>query len=72
MFAFAERLASEVKANLKGQAIVTSQQIAAEVLKLLIREGDMLTYLRYASAVKRYSSVQDFWIEAFGVDSELE
>jgi hypothetical protein len=27
-------------------------------------EGDMLTYLRYASAAKRYSSVQDLWLEA--------
>lgn len=70
VYAFAERLENEAKLNLKGQAIVTSQQIAAEVLKLLIREGDILSYLRYASAVKGYTSVQDFWLEAYGVNPD--
>jgi transcriptional repressor NrdR len=65
-----ERLAAYVAARaafeLQGQAIVTSQQIAAEVLKVL-KERDALAYLRYASAVKRYRSVDDFWLDALGL-----
>lgn len=72
VYAFAERLADEARRNLEGQALVTSQQIAAEVLKLLIRERDELAYLRYASAVKRYESVNDFWLEAYGLNPEIE
>jgi transcriptional regulator NrdR family protein len=59
----ATKVASEVRRELRGQAIVTSQQIAAEVLKALKRK-DELAYLRYAAAVKRYRSVDDFWFEA--------
>jgi transcriptional repressor NrdR len=68
--AFADRLAAEVKHNLEGQVLVTSQQIAAEVLKLLLRERDALAYLRYASAVKGYSSVDEFWLEAYALDPD--
>jgi len=72
VYAFAKRLAAEARINLEGQALVTTQQIAAEVLKLLIREQDALTYLRYASAVKRYESIEDFWLEAYGLGSEAQ
>lgn len=56
-------IASHVMAELEGQALVTAQQIASEVLKLL-RKTDAMAYLRYASAAKRYRSIDDFWIEA--------
>jgi transcriptional repressor NrdR len=61
--AIASRVATEVKRELGGQAIVTTQQIAAEVLKAL-KSTSPLAYLRYAAAVKRYASVDDFWLEA--------
>jgi transcriptional repressor NrdR len=51
--------------ELTGQALVTSQQIAAETLKEL-RSLDQLTYLRYGSVVKRYRSVDDFWLDLLG------
>jgi transcriptional regulator NrdR family protein len=38
-----------------------------ETLRVLRRE-DPLAYLRYASAVKHYQSVDDFWMDAFGFD----
>lgn len=57
---------STVGRELHGQAMVTSQQIAAEVLKAL-RQLDPVAYLRYAAAVKRYRSVDDFWMDAFGL-----
>lgn len=69
-----ERLAAAVASRatheLRGQAVVTSQQVAAEVLKVLMKR-DALAYLRYASAVKRYQSVDDFWLDALGL-LELE
>lgn len=71
VYNYAERLAAEARLNLKGQGLVTSQQIAAEVLKLFLREGDALSYMRYASAVKRYESIEDFWLEAYGFGKEL-
>ncbi|GAB3795569.1 hypothetical protein GCM10027605_01830 [Micromonospora zhanjiangensis] len=57
---------TQVQEALRGQALVTSQQIAAETLNVL-RSLDSLVYLRYASAVKRYRSVDDFWLDAWGV-----
>lgn len=51
-----------VARELSGQAMVTSQQIAAEALKEL-RSLDKLTYLRYGSAIKRYRSADDFWLD---------
>lgn len=56
-----------VTRELRGQALVTSQQIAGEALKYLLRH-DPMTYLRYASAVKRYRSVDDFWMDARALD----
>lgn len=68
---FSARIAREVKTRLEGQGIVTSQQVASEALQLLLRERDALTYLRYASAVKVYSSVEDFWLELFALDASI-
>lgn len=72
VYRYAERLAAEVVEQLQDQVIVTSQQIAAEVLKLFIREKDTLSYLRYASAVKRYGSINDFWLESYAFDADAE
>ena len=65
--ALAARVASTAVAGLRGQAIVTSQQLASEVLKIL-HARDAVAYLRYASAVKRYRSVNDFWKDALAMD----
>lgn len=57
------RIASEVEKELQGQTLVSTQQIAAEVVKLLLK-GDPMAYLRYASVMKRYHSIDDFWADA--------
>jgi transcriptional repressor NrdR len=62
----AHNVTSTVTRELAGQALVTSQQIAAEVLKAL-RQLDPLAYLRYAAAVKRYRSMDDFWLDVFAL-----
>jgi transcriptional regulator NrdR family protein len=59
----AARIANQVMNELRGQSLVTAQQIASEVLKPL-RKTDAMAYLRYASVAKRYRTVDDFWIEA--------
>jgi transcriptional regulator NrdR family protein len=59
----ASGIAFDVSEALRGQALVTSQQIAAEVSKLLLKQ-DPIAYLRYASVMKRYRSAADFWIDA--------
>jgi transcriptional repressor NrdR len=59
----AAAIAYEVVQELQGQALVTVQQIASEILKPL-RRTDAMAYLRYASVAKRYRSVDDFWMEA--------
>lgn len=64
----ASTVALQATRELRGQAIVTSQQIAGEVLKIL-KDRDALAYLRYGSAVKRYQSVDDFWRDAYGLMS---
>lgn len=56
-------VAHDVNRELGGQALVTTQQIAAEVVKLLLRQ-DHIAYLRYSSVMKRFRSAGDFWIEA--------
>jgi transcriptional repressor NrdR len=68
--ALAERVAADTVRELEGQAIVMSQQIASEVLKSLKRY-DELAYLRYASIVKRYQTVDDFWREAYALLDDL-
>ena len=67
----ASTVALQATESLRGQAIVTSQQIAAEVLKIL-KDRDALAYLRYGSAVKRYRSLDDFWLDAYGLISAEE
>ena len=62
----ARNVTSTVTRELRGQSMVTSQQIAAEVLKAL-RQLDPMAYLRYAAAVKRYRSVDDFWLDVFAL-----
>jgi transcriptional repressor NrdR len=59
----ASRIASEVSRELQGQALVTTQQIAAEVVKLLLKR-DPIAYLRYSSVMKRYRATEDFWVDA--------
>ena len=59
----ASRIASEVSRELHGQALVTTQQIATEVVKLLLQR-DPIAYLRYSSVMKRYRATEDFWIDA--------
>ncbi|HVX47319.1 MAG TPA: ATP cone domain-containing protein [Mycobacteriales bacterium] len=56
----------EALESLGGQAIVTTQQVAGAVLPPLI-QTDPIAYLRYASATKRYQSVEDFWAEALAL-----
>jgi transcriptional repressor NrdR len=65
----AASIATQVVQELKGQALVTAQQIATEVLKPL-RKSDAMAYLRYASVAKRYRSIDDFWIEARALADE--
>jgi transcriptional repressor NrdR len=69
--ALAQDIAARAVAGLRGQSLVTSQQIASEVLKLL-RERDGIAYLRYASAVKPFRNVNDFWMETLSLVGELE
>jgi transcriptional regulator NrdR family protein len=64
----ASRVAFDVGRELTGQALVTSQQIAAEVVKLLLGR-DSIAYLRYSSVVKRYRSSEDFWIDALALQA---
>jgi transcriptional repressor NrdR len=65
----AHNVTSTVTRELRGQTLVTSQQIASEVLKAL-RQLDPVAYLRYAAAVKRYRSVDDFWLDVFGLQAD--
>lgn len=64
----ANDIAGKARLLLMRHALVTSGQIAAQVLELL-RDRDPLLYLRYASSVKRYQSIDDFWMDAFGLES---
>lgn len=59
----ASQIAAEVNQELHGQALVTTQQIATEVVKLLLKR-DPIAYLRYSSVVKRYRVTDDFWLDA--------
>lgn len=60
---YADDVANRVVARLAGQPIVTSGQIAAEVLQIL-RAEDPIAYLRYAAAVKGFRGAEDFWWES--------
>lgn len=61
------QIVTEVHSQLQGQAIVASHQIAAEVVKLLLR-SDPMAYLRYSSVMKRYRSIEDFWMDALALN----
>jgi transcriptional repressor NrdR len=62
----ASEIAGGVVADLTGQPIVTSQQIAAFALRRL-RESDDIAYLRYAATTKPFRSVNDFWLETLAL-----
>lgn len=65
----AAAISRQVVEELQGQALVTVQQIASEILKRL-RKTDAMAYLRYASVAKRYRSVDDFLVEAHALADE--
>lgn len=65
----AASIAFDVSQTLRGQALITSQQIAAEVVKLLLRR-DAIAYLRYSSVMKRYRSIDDFRIDALVLNDD--
>jgi len=56
-------VASEVERALGDQPVVTSGQIAAEVMRSL-RHNEPIAYLRYASTAKRYATPEDYHDEA--------
>lgn len=58
----ASDVAKQVLAELSEQPLVTSGQIAAEILRTL-RESDPIAYLRYASTAKQYSGPEDYAAE---------
>lgn len=60
---FAAQVGGEVRRVLNDQPLVTSGQIAAEILQAL-RKRDHIAFLRYASAAKDYKSVSDYETEA--------
>jgi transcriptional repressor NrdR len=68
-----ERVSSDVANNvmraLGDQPIVTSGQIAAEVLRSL-RTRDDVAYLRYASTIKRFASPLDYESEALALETQ--
>lgn len=68
---FARRLANEVVLALDGQRVVSSMQIAGEVLGQLRDEPDRaLAYLRYVSAVKHFKDIDDVWHEALALQQK--
>lgn len=58
----ANKVADQVERNLNGQPIVTSGQIASEVMRDLLAK-DHIAYLRYASTVKHFTTPRDFLTE---------
>lgn len=62
----ATEVAEEVYRTLADQPMVTSGQIAAEILRSL-RDRDHIAYLRYASAAKRFDDPKDFEAESVAV-----
>lgn len=63
---FAGRVARLVRERILEQPVITSQQIATEVLRSL-RHHDEIAYLRYAATVKPLRSVEDFWREVLSL-----
>ena len=66
--AFAQKIVNDVMIDLEGNYIVTPQQIGSLVLQQLIKK-DAMAYLWYASAVKEYRSLDDFWFEALALEN---
>ncbi|WP_052604670.1 ATP cone domain-containing protein [Acidithrix ferrooxidans] len=66
VFTFATKIADEVERELRGQAIVTSSQIAAEVIRCL-RRVDHIAALRFSSTAKLFRSSEDYETEAIGL-----
>ncbi len=66
VYKLAQLVASDVEAALGDQAMVTSGQIASEILRSL-RQRDHVAYLRFASTAKRFASPQDYEAEAVGL-----
>lgn len=62
----ATRLADKVLDELRDQAVVTSGQLASEVLRLL-RRTDHIAALRFSSTMKQFASVGDYETEALGL-----
>lgn len=62
----ASNIARRAEEGLAGQPIVTTQQIASEVLRILRLEDD-IAYLRYAATTKPLRSVEDFWYEVLAL-----
>ena len=58
----ATKVALQVCERLDGQPVITSHQIATEVLACL-RDLDDIAYLRFAAVSKPLRSVKDFWRE---------
>lgn len=67
----AEAVVDDVLAELGDQAVVTSGQIAAEVLSSL-RRHDPIAYLRFAIPLKRFSSAADFVNEVASLQRRRE
>jgi transcriptional regulator NrdR family protein len=63
---FAAVVADDVERALGDQPVVTTGQIAAEVLRSL-RTRDPIAYLRYASTAKRFSTPEDYEAEALAL-----
>lgn len=59
----AEDVAEDVQRELGWQPVVTSGQIAAEILRSL-RRRDSVAYLRMAGSLKRFSGPEDYYAEA--------
>ncbi|MEU4769008.1 ATP cone domain-containing protein [Actinosynnema sp. NPDC023794] len=68
---FASRVARLVRERIVDQPVITSQQIATEVLSSL-RQHDEIAYLRYAATVKPLRSVEDFWREVLSLTTGPE
>ncbi len=65
----AAEVADAVRETLRGQVIVTSEQVATEVMRAL-RTRDPLTYLWYASVHKRFRNATEVLQEIEGLQEE--
>ncbi len=65
----AGEVTNTVRDALRGQVIVTSEQVATEVMRTL-RERDPLTYLWYASVHKHFRNAMEMWQEVEGLKED--